>query len=732
MNLYAISALINFITSAVLGIFVILKSRKSKNFSFFIFCFFVAFWSFFYYWWQVADNAEVALFWCRVFMAGAIFIPVAYLHFVYALVEILEKRKKFLAFSYFLFSVFLFLDFTPYFVSHVESLANFKFWPIAGTFYGVFLFLWIFYAYYAAYLLLKYYKSSTGILRLQLGYVAIGTVIGWTGGLTNYFLWYKISVPPFGNITASIYLMMIAYAILRYRLMDIRIVLKKTFIYIMSAGFAYGVFYFLVWFYNKFLGGLFTTSAYATGLFMAPIFVGTFLWFYSAIQKVANKYFFYSLYNYQETINKLSQKLNYLNDLSEIVGLIVDTVKQSMQLERAGVLLVEQKDGAIKYKIAKVVGFNEHNGISLVQDNFLTRKLEESQKPLVREELSLLAKDSANSEEKNRLLELNENMKHIEASLCLPLMSNKKLIGIMVLGSKVSRDAFTAEDLELLSTLAYQAGIAVDNARLYEQIQDLNKNLQKKVDEQTKDISQAYEIEKKAKEELQLLDKSKSQFMLVTQHHLRTPLTSVMGYLDLVLSEKFGKIPKKAKELLQKAEKSNASEIKIVNDLLSVSQFQLGKSGIQAEPGISLKEIFDEIISEIKFQADQKGLQLKVEGRAPAINADKSKLKVALANVVDNAVKYTEKGEIFIRLKAEGDKAVIAIKDTGIGMLKKDLQNLFSKTFERGKDAQKINAVGKGIGLFLTAKIIEAHKGKIWAESEGSGKGSSFIIELPA
>jgi len=128
MNFYAISALINFITSVALGVFVIWKSRKSKNLSFFIFCFFVAFWSFAYYLWQVATDSGTALFWTRVLMAGAIFIPAAYLQFVYALVEILNKKKKFLFFSYLLFFIFFLTNFTPYFVSHTEPLLNFKFW----------------------------------------------------------------------------------------------------------------------------------------------------------------------------------------------------------------------------------------------------------------------------------------------------------------------------------------------------------------------------------------------------------------------------------------------------------------------------------------------------------------------------------------------------------------------------------------------------------------------------
>lgn len=173
MNFFAVSALINAIISLVLGVFVFERNSKGKtNIAFALFALSTFCWSFPYYLWQISNTAEMALLWSRVLMAGAIFIPVTYLHFTYALVDILKKRRNFLIASYLLFSLFFFINFTPFFVSHVEPLLNFQFWPIAGPAYHVFLILWIFYAYYAAYILLNKYKQSKGLARLQLKYVA--------------------------------------------------------------------------------------------------------------------------------------------------------------------------------------------------------------------------------------------------------------------------------------------------------------------------------------------------------------------------------------------------------------------------------------------------------------------------------------------------------------------------------------------------------------------------------
>lgn len=264
----------------------------------------------------------------------------------------------------------------------------------------------------------------------------------------------------------------------------------------------------------------------------------------------------------------------------------------------------------------------------------------------------------------------------------------------------------------------------------------------RKIEEQArKDIQKSYEkekqaleIESKAKKELERVDKAKNQFLMATQHHLRTPLTSMRGYVDLILTGTYGKVPKRIKETLLKFEKSTQNEIKIVNELLDVSQFQLGKVVTSLKPGVILEPIIKDITEDVSFEVERKKLYLKIERNQqtiPLIKADADKLRVALTNLVDNAIKYTEKGGITIKLNPTDHKVQIIVKDTGMGIPKEDILNLFARIFERNEMAQKTNTTGKGIGLYLTAKIIEEHHGRIWAESDGVGKGSTFFVELP-
>ncbi len=252
------------------------------------------------------------------------------------------------------------------------------------------------------------------------------------------------------------------------------------------------------------------------------------------------------------------------------------------------------------------------------------------------------------------------------------------------------------------------------------------------IEQLAKELQRAYQVEKQAKEELEKLDKFKDQFLMTTQHNLRTPLTSMRGYSDLLLNGTFGKQPKKTVEVIGKLKVLTDGMIKMVNDFLDMAKFQLGKDVVAVKPGIELLLIVEEIIGELEFGAKQKNVELKFEKPSSPIiiSADREKLKAALFNIVDNSIKYTPQGSVTVTV-SQGDVAKITVTDTGIGITKERLATLFESMFERGSRASKVSTTGSGIGLYLSGQIIKSHKGKVWAESEGEGKGSVFHIELP-
>lgn len=254
-----------------------------------------------------------------------------------------------------------------------------------------------------------------------------------------------------------------------------------------------------------------------------------------------------------------------------------------------------------------------------------------------------------------------------------------------------------------------------------------------KIEELAKRLEKALGVEKRANEELEKLDKYKNDFLRQTQHDLRSPLSVLMGYTDLMIGGSYGKIPKKAKDILEKMQDVVQAKIKDVNNFLDVEQFKMGKAVVNLTPGVELMPVLEDITTTLSSKALSKGIDLKLKKISDKIlvSADVEKLKAALYNIVDNAVKYTERGEVNVAATKNSEHtALIEIKDTGIGMPQDKVKSIFEEQFERTEKAKK-TAKGSGVGLYLSGQIIKMHKGKAWAESNGEGKGSAFYVELP-
>ena len=234
MTFFALSALINVITSSALGIFVYIKNRKGAvNITYGLTTVCIASWSYSYFFWQISKEEAQALFWCRALMIGAIFLPIAYLHFILTILGLAKKNKKILTLDYIIGFVFFILNFTPFFVKGVSPKLFFRYWPDAGITYLPFLLLTYFNCItYAIIVMVKEYKKAIGIKRNQIKYLILGAFLGFAGGATNYPLWYNIPITPVGNILVSVSIGIMAYAIMRYRLMDISVAITRTGIFV--------------------------------------------------------------------------------------------------------------------------------------------------------------------------------------------------------------------------------------------------------------------------------------------------------------------------------------------------------------------------------------------------------------------------------------------------------------------------------------------------------------------
>ena len=519
MSFYAITGLVNAITATFLGFFVYLKNRQENaNKTFARFCIAVAVWSYSYFIWQISTTYETALFWSRALMMGSIFIPITLFHFGIAFLDVLQRERKVLITGYLLTFIFFISNFTPLFVNRVESTFLFPFWPKPGIIFHFFHLMFISYVVYFWYLLTKGYQKSEGIRKIQIGYVLTGSLIGFIAGETNHFLWYNIPTPPIWNFIPALGFLLIAYGVVKHRLLNIRVILTETLVI-------------------------------ATG-----------------------------------------------------IALLIQAV--------------------------------------------------------------------------------------VAETILLKILGGALFVFFVIFGYQLVRSVI--KEIELRAEL------------------------------------------ERAYKELERIDTAKTEFLSMASHQLRTPLGIIKGYISMMLEGDYGEIPEKLKEKLKNTYVSNDRLVKLVNDLLDITRLEMGRIELNLERA-SIDEIISGMVEEMKTVAEKKGLYLKWEKpkvALPQMSLDKNKIRQVILNLVDNGIKYTEKGGITIKCQMSNVKCQIVVSDTGVGMGKEEIENLF-EIMTRGRAGLQYWMQGAGLGLYTARKFVEMHGGRVWAESPGKGKGSTFYIELP-
>ncbi len=313
----------------------------------------------------------------------------------------------------------------------------------------------------------------------------------------------------------------------------------------------------------------------------------------------------------------------------------------------------------------------------------------------------------------------------MRSELAVPVLHFDKLYGVLAVETEAHRD-FTDEEMNLLSSLAAHAGIALRNAQLFEHLQQMNRQLEKTVADLVISQQQAENARLSAVE----ANKLKTEFVNNMSHELRTPLNAVINFTRIVADGHAGPIAPTQAQYLGYVHDSGQHLLGLINDILDLAKIEAGKMELRRE-NTALEPILRGIMSTAVGLTRDKGLALKqeMEPDLPLLHIDGTRIRQVLLNLLSNAAKFTPQGSITLRAKREGQQVIVSVQDTGIGIKAEDLPKVFEEFRQIDGSLQRTEA-GTGLGMPISKRFIELHNGTMWIESE-TGVGTTVYFSLP-
>ena len=517
-----------------------------------------------------------------------------------------------------------------------------------------------------------------------------------------------------------------AYVVLTYRLPDVRQMARRTVSYLIitlltvviyTAGFMAMQYLFqAVPGYSPLLAG--AAMALILAIFFQPLL--------SLVQRLVNRFIFGVGYDPSHTLREYSMSVSNILELEHLATVAVSLISEAMEIQRGALFVVHyekgengEEDGNGYFRLRGVRGMGEDlpPGV-LSADSPVAGYLCQERHPLTQYDIDLLPRFQATSAEERTWLS------GLDMDVYVPIYAKGEWIGLLALGPKVSGDRYFDDDLALLSTLADQTAVALENARLVEDLIRAHD-----------DLGQAYAALNQANRRLQELDKLKSAFIGVITHELRTPFANIVFSLELL--ERYGQknltpeLREQQEQLLEQLTGGITSARTMVDNLVTFATF-LSKQGELRLAWLDFGQVIQGSLLPLKFLAESKPitLQAEVPEELPPLHGDRDRLADAIYHLVHNAIKFTEAGgEVWVRCQATAYRVRFEVQDTGVGVPSGKLPTLW-EDFTQMADPLRRGVEGLGLGLALVKYIVNAHGGDVWAQSE-EGVGSTFGFHIP-
>lgn len=696
ISVLIITALINLI----LGLLVYLKNPKSltNKLFFSLVAIFTA--------WMIVNFISLRpiwleqIYWVRLVLFFAVFLTLfLYLTFkVFPSTKYPGNKKKLKALVLVTSFVAL-LTLTPYVFSGLK-ISNNTATPIPGpgiVFFGL---TTISLITASIVVLVRKLMSATGFERNQLKFVLFGIVASFTlivsTNLILVVLYNQTQFLSFAPLFTLLFSASFAYAVIKHHLMDIRAIVARSVAYVLLLATVIGLYSASIFIISDvFIATDDINIDRALYIGLSIIFGLTLPLLKNQFDRLTQTIFYHDSYDPQKVIDRITDILASQIDISIISEGTLQSMVKNLKAG-AGTIVVMDKD-----KIFKQFYYG-HKKLQMLPD-----ELKRFKKDIV------VIDDLSPHSQKRSIMD-----KH-DVSVVVHLTAQDQTVGYLLLSEKKTGSIYTSQDISIFHILSNELAVALENARHFEQIKQFNITLQKKIDAATKELR-----DKNAK--LKELDQAKDDFISMASHQLRTPLTTVKGYLSMVTEGDVGKVPQKQQKLIDRALTSAERMVFLISDLLNVSRMNTGKFVIDRTPTDLLEMVKGEI-DQLKRSAKAKDIKFVADlpKTFPIVMLDENKTRQVMMNFMDNAIYYTPNGgTVTVKLEKTRDSIEFKVIDTGIGVPDKVKDKLFTKFF-RAPNAQKARPDGTGLGIYMAKKVITAQGGFVIFESQ-EGVGSTF------
>jgi signal transduction histidine kinase len=456
----------------------------------------------------------------------------------------------------------------------------------------------------------------------------------------------------------------------------------------------------------------------------------------SLVQRWVNRWLNIQEFHPSRTLHAYSEQISNILDMQRLANVAVGLIIEAMDISRGFLFLVDSEltgeaQKAYRLRAVRNQGERQIKIITLTSDHPVAKHLTQEGRPLLQYDLDLLpAYRSVSSLER-------EWFNHLEAEVYLPIFSKREWIGLLALGAKISGKRYSEDDLVTLSALANQTAVALENARLVENLVQLNTELR-----------QAYRALDRANRDLERLDQTKSDFISIASHELRTPLTTIIGYTEMLMEDHT--LPPPIHAMLKSISKGTRRLHEIMDSMFDIAQIDTRTLHLNLTPvdtASLIKEVSDDF--EKSFKERKQTLTINIPS-LPLAKADPNLLKKLFQHLLTNAIKFTPNdGKITIAARVLPTHSAelphggveVVVSDTGVGVDPASQDIIFSKFYQPGDLAKhstsktRFKGSGAGLGLALSKGIVEALGGRIWVESKGYDEvnfpGSNFHVVLP-